>query len=205
MTILGTGTKPNYSYFAYDGTGNPNQVVERLTAPSGIKIVRLGGWIGGWNDTVHTRLCVFALDGTLLGTTAEFIVANEGAAGDGNAANYEADLLVPVIIANGIDFYVGTVKDRDDAAQWMVGSTINVHYEGRGAYPSGALGDVSGPTSTARRTGMYVADYVPAAAMKVRRGAAFVDASAVQVFRGGAWSDVDSIQVRRGAAWTDAS
>lgn len=206
MTVLGNAAKPTYSYFGFDGTGNPNQVAELLTAPAQrIVINSLGAWIGGWNDTVRCVLCVWALDGTLLASTDEFTVANEGAAGDGNQSNYVRDLTSPLIVNAGVEFYVGTNRHRDDAAQWGTGTTSNVHYRARAGYPSGGLGDVEGPTSTARRVGMYVADYQPLSVAWVRRSGAWVQATDLFVFRGGVWVAAESVGVLRSGSWVDAS
>ena len=203
MTVLGNTAKPGYSYFAYDGTTYPNQVTEKLTAPSRIRIITLGAWIGGWNDTVRTRLAIFDDANNLLGYSDEFVVANEGAAAEGHVAQYTADLQTPLILESGVDFYVGSIRHRDDAAQWATGSTSNVHYESRAAYPDGDQGAVSGPTSVARRVGMYVANYQPASSAWVYRSGVWVAAEAVKVYRSGAWVDTTSLQVRRSGAWVD--
>lgn len=203
MTVLGNTAMGTWGYFGYASTTYPNQVTEKLTAPSRIRIITLGGWIGGWNDTVLTRLAVFDNANHLLGYTDEFVVANEGDPANGHVSRYEADLQSPLIIEDGVDFYVGTIKNRSDAAQWSTGSTSNVHYESRAAYPDGDQGAVSGPTSVARRVGMYVANYQPASSAWVYRSGVWVAAEAVKVHRSGAWVDATSVQVHRSGAWVD--
>lgn len=205
MTVLGESSKPTYSYFAYDGTVNPNQVAELLVAPARIEIVTLGAWIGGWNDTVHAKLQVWdAATHAVLGTTAEIVVANNGAA-SGDVDRYEEDLVTPVIIEEGTDFWVGITKDRDDAAQWATGTNINAHYEGRGAYTDSTnLGAVSG-TSVARRTGMYVADYTTVAQAWVYRTGVWLNTGGVKVRRSGAWADANGVKIYRSGTWVDAS
>lgn len=205
MTVLGDSGKPGYSYQAYDGTSFPNQMVEKLTAPSRIKIITLGAWLGGWNQISQCVLAVYSTSGTLLGRSAPFDVANEGAAGDGQASLYTADLITPVIIDNGVDFYVGANRDRDDGVIWLTGTNVNPHYEARAGYPDGTLGAVEGPTSVARRIGAYVANYQPVGVIYVRRSSAWVQADNVQVYRSGAWVDVDAVQVLRSGVWTDAT
>jgi hypothetical protein len=206
MTVLGNSAKPSYSYFAYDSTTYPNQIAERLTSPAQrIVINSLGCWIGGWNAAPSCVMAVWALDGTMLAQTAAFTVANEGAAGEGNTAQYVRDLTAPLIVNANTEFYVGVSRDRNMAAQWGTGTTSNVHYEARGAHPPGALGSVSGPTSVARRTGMYVADYQPLSVAWVRRGGAWVQATDAYVFRGGVWVPIESVGVLRGSTWVDAS
>lgn len=205
MAVLGDSGKPSYSYFAFDGTTNPNQVAERLTAPSRIKIITLGAWIGGWNQVSQVVLGCWALDGTLLGRTASFNIANEGAAGDGQASLYTANLISPVIIEPGVVFYVGTNRDRaSNGVIWLLGTTVNSHYRATGAHPDGALGSVSGPTSTSRRVGAYVADYQPVGVAYVRRGSSWATADGVYVYRSGAWVLADAVQVLRSGAWVDA-
>jgi hypothetical protein len=206
MAVLGETGKPGYSYFAYDGTANPNQVAELLYTAERIQINTLAAWIGGWNDTVHAKLQVWdAATYAVLATTAEFVVANEGSAANGNVSLYEVDLVTPLIIPAATDFYVGVTKDRDDAAQWSTGTNINDHFECRAAYSDSAtLGAVSGPpTVTARRTGMYVADYQLAVSGKIYRDGIWEDAGAVKVYRSGVWTDVDAVKVYRSGAWTD--
>jgi hypothetical protein len=203
MTVLGDNSKPHWGYFGYDGTANPNQIVELLTAPSKISVVTLGAWVGGWSGTAACRIALYAADKTLLGYTTEFTVANEGAAGIGNVSQYEHDLETPVVIDSGADFYVGITRTRSDAVQWSTRSSGD-HYEARSGYPDGDLGGVSGPTATSHSVGAYVADYEAVAGAWVRRGGVWVQAEGVYVRRAGAWVPADSISVRRGGSWNPA-
>lgn len=205
MTQLGTSTKPNSLVYGADGTSFSNQFAEILVMPSKVKIIRLGSWIGGWNDTVHFIMGVWDMSNALIGSTAEQIAANEGNSAVGAQSNYEADLTTPLILNEGDSVYVGVSTNRDDARQIGMGSTVNDHYRGRGGYPTGAMGAVEGPTATARRIGMYIADYQLVSAGWVRRSGVWVQATSIQVRRGSSWVDVDSVQVRRASAWVDAS
>lgn len=206
MAVLGSSSKPNSSYFGAGGTSQTNQVAEKLTAPAQkIRIVSLGAWIGGWSDTFPCELTVWALDNTVLGRSVAFTVANEGTAGTGKVSNYVRDLITPVELNPGTQFYVGTNKDRDGSAQWSLGPTGASHYQGRGNYPGGIFGSVEGPTSTSRRAGMYVANYEPVSAARVYRGSGFVEAQDVLIFRGDEWVPVDGIYVRRGTSWVEPS
>lgn len=203
MAVLGGSGQPGYSYFAYNGTGNPNMVAERLTAPSKIRIVTLGAWLGGWNETCPAKLCVWALDGTLLGASAIFTVANEGAAGDGNTSSYTQNLVTPVVVDSGVEFYVGSSRDRNRAMQWGTGSTGTDHYRSVG-FEYGDFGSVDPPTTHARRIGAWVADYQPVSAAWVYRSGIWVQSQSFQVRRSSAWVDASSVQVRRGSVWEDA-
>ena len=206
MAVLGESGKPGYSYQAYDGTTNPNQMVEKLTAPQKIRIIELGAWIGGWNQVSEVVLAVYHLDGTLLGRTAPFNIANEGAAGDGQASLYTRSLITPVILESGQQFYVGTNRERSgNGVIWLTGTTVNPHYEARAAYPDGVLGGVEAASSVARRIGAYVSNYEPVASAKVYRSGAWTQAESVKVYRGGAWTDADGVKVYRSGAWVDVS
>lgn len=204
MTQLGDGGRPAYAYFAYDTTANPNQVGQLYTAPVQMRIIGLGAWLAGWNDNSHCRLAVWDDALNLLGYTDEFVAVNRGAASGDNHDLYVFDLQTPVIIDNGADFYVGTIRNRDEGVSWPTGSNAENHFEARAAYPDGDLGAVSGPNTVARRVGAYVADYEPVGSAWVRRSGAWSQASKVQVYRSGAWVDADSVQVLRSGVWTDA-
>jgi hypothetical protein len=203
VTQLGDGSKPTFSYFGYDGTSFPNQIVQKYTADGRIRLITLGAWVGGWSDTVHARLAVYAADGSLLGYSDEFIVADNGPA-DGDVDLYEADLQTPVVIEDGDDFYVGITKDRDDAAQWATGSNAVSHYEARGSYPDADLGAVSGIATVSRRVGAYVVDYQPVGVIYGRRSGAWDQAEGVFEYHSGAWVQVDAVQGLRSGVWTDA-
>lgn len=205
MTQLGQGTQPGFSYFAYDSASNPNQVVEKLTAPTRLRILTVGAWLGGWNQNSQVVIGIWAADGTLLGRTAEFTVANEGDAGDLQTSLYTEDLQTPVIIDNGEDFYVGANRDRaDDGIIWNTGSNAYLHYRARAPYPDGDLGEVEAATSFSRRIGAYVVDYEPVGVIRVRRSSAWVEADAVKVYRSGAWEQVNGVKVLRSGVWVDA-
>jgi hypothetical protein len=204
VPTLGDTTKPTYSFQGYDGSSFPNQMAERYTAPQKIKINALGSWLAGWNQASQVRLCVWAADGTLLGQTAEFTIANEGAPADGNVTLYEEDLVSPVTIDAGDQFYVGTSRDRDDAVVWGTGSNAYTRYEASGAYPAGNFGAIEAAVAKTRRIGQYVADYEPVAGAWGFRGGVWVQAEFVKGRRGGAWVDATSVQGRRGAGWEDA-
>jgi hypothetical protein len=163
MPVIGNSGQPGFAYFAYGGSSQPNQNAELLTNDTGgaISVTTLGAWLGGWNATARVSLVIWAADGSFLGITPEFTAANEGAAALGHIAQYERTLAVPVVIAAGASFYVGASRNRNDAVQYSTGGTVNDHIEATAPYPGGDLGSL-GTATVARRTGMYVADYLPA-------------------------------------------
>lgn len=207
MTTIGTTSKPSFGYHAYGGSSYPNQEAELLTMPSRGTIVTLGAWIGGWAATCRAKLALWDADGNLIGSSAQFTVANEGAAAEGHVSLYEVDLATPVDLSNGADFYVGFARHPDDAHQVSTGGNgTGPHYEDKsgGTWPNdfdAAGGDKS---SVVRRIGCYVADFTEAPGAWIRRSGAWVEADAVQLRRSGAWADADTVQLRRSGAWTDS-
>lgn len=210
MPQIGNNAKPGHSYHAYGGTTYPNQEAEQLALPADqrIRITRLGVWAAGWNQSCKARLCLWHLDGTLLGQSAEITFANGGAAGEGTVSLYTADLETPYeTAAPGETVYVGFARDRDDAHQVNTGALATDHYHGKGTYGVAGSGPFAGLESYAtqsRRIGAWVEDYEPLAnawvlrsgiwqrtTPSVRRGAADTEAESVQVFRTGVWVDAD--------------
>lgn len=156
MPVIGNSSKPTSYWWA---ESNPNQYAEKLTMPEDGDITRLGQWLGGWNGTVRTKLCIWDASGVLLGQSAQFTVANKGAPSSGNVDKYEADLTSPVSLSSGDEFFVGFSHDPSDAHQVSGGSSgSGTHYtRNRGTWP----GDLTGYTTVNRRVGSYVADYTP--------------------------------------------
>lgn len=207
MPTVGNTAKPTNSWHSY-GPNTHNHEAMALVMPERGRITRLGQWMGGWNDaTVRTRLCLWNAGGALVGYTAEFTVNTSSAGGPSGGAwltPWEADLLVPVIVAAGAGFYVGFARNPADS-----------HQVGEGATDSGNNADwrndawpasfAVGPTTGTRRIGAWVANYNRVAAAKVRRAGAWVDASSVQIRRGGAWVEPTGVYVRRGGIWVEAT
>ena len=60
MPILGNDTKPGLAYHAYSGSSQINQEAEDIALPAQrVRILKLGAWIGGWNDAPRVYLCVW--------------------------------------------------------------------------------------------------------------------------------------------------
>lgn len=206
MPTLGNANEPVQFWHGYGGSSQVNQEAERLTAPSRIRLLTLGQWVGGWSDAPRVRLCVWDLAGALLGQSAQITVSNEGAGGNGQVAHYTEDLETPVELEAGDVFHVGFNRHPDDAHQVMSGAAATgPHYEGRsGATWPNALGNVSGPFTVNRRIGAYVADYELIAGAYVMRGGVWSRAEAVSVMRSGAWVEADTVAVSRAGVWEDA-
>lgn len=206
MPTLGTTSKPGGGWHGFGGSSQTNQEAEKLTAPSRMRILEVGQWVGGWEDAPRVRLCVWSLAETLLGQSAQITVANEGAVGGGNVSLYTELLLTPVEIAKGVSFYVGFVRHPDDAHQCSTGASgSGPHYQGRsGATWPNNLGQAEGPTSVTRRIGSYVANYETLPGAWIYRSGVWVEADTVQAYRGGSWVDADGVQLYRSGGWVDS-
>jgi hypothetical protein len=207
MPQIGSDLLPSHGYHAYEGTSYPNQEAEDVTCPAQrVRILRLGAWIGGWNDAPKVRLTVWhPTTGDILGQSAEFTVANRGAADKGKVNRYEADLEVPYVTAGpSAVLRVGFSKVRNDAHQVTTGTIGAGHIHGRASYPAGPFDEYGGGWSENRRIGCWVQHYVALAnayvlrsgvwqraTPKVQRSGALVDASGVKVWRSGAWVDAN--------------
>jgi hypothetical protein len=202
MPTIGFTTKPTHFWFAF-GASSTNQQAESLTTFERSRILTLGQWMAGWNSTVRTRLCLWAADGTLLGQSAQFTVADRGAPTDGNVVLYTADLETPVDLANGTTFFAGFARHPSDPHQ-VSGDNAGTgpHYDRtRATWP----GSMAGASSADRRIGSYVANYQALHGAKVRRSGVMADAQAVYVRRSGVWVEASSVYVRRSGAWVEAS
>jgi hypothetical protein len=207
MPIIGNDSKPGYSYHAYASSTQPNQEAEDITLPAGrIRITRLGGWIGGWNDSPRCTLTVWdSTSGAVLAQTGQFSVTNFGDAAEGRVAKYVADLTTPLEADGGAILRVGFTRNRDDRHQVSTGMiTPAGHMHGRAAYPLGGFAEIDGGYAENRRIGMWIEDYVTIRGAWVYRGGAWLRAEAVYTYRGGAWVEVDTVSVYRGSTWIEA-
>lgn len=207
MAIIGNDTKPGYSYHAYGGSGQINQEAEDITLPTGrIRITRLGGWIGGWNDS--PRVCLTIWDpatGAVVAQSVQFSVSNQGAAADGHVVKYVADLVTPYEAVGPAILRVGFTRHRDDAHQVSTGATSAAgHEHGRGGYPGGGFASIDGGYAENRRIGMWIDDYVPIRGGWVYRGGAWIRADEMLVYRSGAWVQSASVLVYRSGSWVEA-
>lgn len=207
MPIIGIDTKPSYSYHAYGGTSQPNQEAELVDLPAQrIRITRLGVWLGGWNDAPRVTLTIWDVaSGAVLAQTAQFTVANAGAAAEGHIARYEADLVAPYDTpAAGGQLRVGFTRDRADAHQVTTGGVSTYgHDHGRAGYPAGGFAEIDGGYAENRRIGCWIQDYVPLANAWVMRSGVWQRATPA-VFRSGSWQDADAVKVFRSGVWQDA-
>jgi hypothetical protein len=206
MATLGTVTKPNGGWYG-SGAGVDNQAAEILTMPQRGRILTLGAWIGGWNDTPRTRLCLWEYPSKLLiGQSAQFFVANRGDVGGNKQDLYTAALEVPVDLGKGVSFYTGFARHPDDKHQVSTGSSgSGPHYYARsGAIWPNNFGNAEGPVEVNRRIGCHVANWETLPGAWIYRSGAWVEAETVQAYRSGAWVDVDGVQIYRAGTWVDA-
>jgi hypothetical protein len=209
MPTIGTTTKPSSGWHSYLGSSETNQEAELLTMPERGTILELGAWLGGWNGTARCTLNVWAADGSreLLGRTAQFTVANEGAGGPAgsNVALYTATLTTPVGLSNGEAFLVGFTRHPDDGHQVSIGASGGgPHYHGRvggGVYQPDADFGPGAYSEELRRVGVYVADYEPKPGGYIRRSSAWAEPE-VYVRRSSAWAEPE-VYVRRSGAWIE--
>lgn len=212
MPTIGTSTKPSSSWHAFSSSSNPNQEAELLTMPETGELLQLGAWVGGWSGTCRIMLMAWDVDGVQLGHSAQVTVANQGAGGPsgGNVEQVIEDLLAPIRLVAGTQFYVGFARHNSDGHQ-VSASGSGEHFEGRSgggtgsAWQTAALGAVSGgPANQTRRIGAWVNNYEPVAGGRVRVAGAFVDVDAARYRAGGAWVDLDAVKIRSGGVWVDA-
>jgi hypothetical protein len=158
MPTIGSSSKPTHYWWAF-GVSSTNQEAELLTMPEDGTINTLGQWIGGWNTTCRTKLCIWDSSGALLGQSAQFTVADKGDGADGNVDLYTADLTAGVHLSAGDTFFVGFSRNPADKHQVSGGNAgSGPHYDNTKASWPDVL---SGATTVARRIGSYVADYTP--------------------------------------------
>ena len=211
MATIGDSSKPSGGWHAFTGNTQVQQEAELLTMPELGDVLQIGAWIGGWSGTCRAILCLWRLDGVLLGQTAQVTAANFGAGGPagGNVNSFIGTLLTPVRLAAGQAFFVGFDRHGSDGHQISVGGPGSPsHYEGRhggsGSTWPGNLGAAGGVATAVRRSGAWVANYVRVPGAKVMRSGVQTDAQAVQVLRSGAWTDVLGVQIMRSGAWVDS-
>lgn len=210
MPTIGDTSKPSGGWHSYTGDSQVQQEAELLTMPVHGRIERIGAWIGGWSGTCRVYLCVWdPYSLAILSSVGPFTVANRGVGGPagGNVDLVEADI-PPINMTAGQLFLVGFDRHGADGHQISVGGTGGTHYEGRhggsgSAWPGLFAIASGGPAPVTRRSGAYVARYVPLPGAKAYRSGAFVDATIVQVLRSGVWTDA-TVQIYRSGVWTDA-
>ncbi len=203
MPSIGNSAKPNDTATeAWASTYN--QAAELFEMPERGRITRLGGWFAGKNSNARVRLVVWdSVTLAVLGQSAQFTAVGRPWAA-GNVDRYEADLITPVELDEGVEFYVGLSRHADDAHQFT-GRTTGAHIDDTaGLFPGPLTGfDSGGHGFGDYSVGFYVDNYDAIAGAHTRRGGAFSDAQ-VAVRRTGAWPDADGLLVRRSGAWVDA-
>jgi hypothetical protein len=175
------------------------------------RLLELGAWVGGWNDTPRVRLSVWTTAGVLLGQSAQFSVANEGSGGGpgSNVALYTELLETPIELAAGVSFYVGPSRHPDDGFQVSLGAPgSGPYYAGRSGgagWPTpNIFGNVGTPETEDRRIGAYVANYEPIPGAYLLRSGVWTEAGAVNVQRSGVQDEAEAVRIFRSGAWIDA-
>lgn len=118
MPTLGSTAEPTDGQ-AWFGVNSKNHHAIKVTMPSGGPwlVTRLGCWLSGQSETADVKLVVWALDGTILGQTAQHTAASRAFA-VGNNEKVELDLVTPVEIAGGTQIFIGFARDPADQTQF---------------------------------------------------------------------------------------
>ncbi|CAN5751321.1 hypothetical protein BH23CHL7_BH23CHL7_17400 [soil metagenome] len=209
MPSIGDATKPSGAYYLWSRHSSENQEAFLFTMPERGKITRIGIWARAdtqFSGSTSFRTCVWAKGASLsagndlLGQSDLFTVTAASMA-LANLLKYEADLLSPVELEAGAQFYAGFARNPNGSHQWATQQTGSHIHRRRTTWP-GSMNDYDNHDGAVR--GIYVANYDPVSGAWVRRGGVWVRAEGVFVRRAGAWVDVTSVQVRRSGAWVDA-
>ena len=132
MATAGNTSKPTNTQEAW-GLNSINQMAQAVTLPGGGPwlITTLHVWLGGWNSSPTTRLCLWDAAGNLLAQSGSFAATNHGALANG-ASSLHSAAISPVVVGGGVTVYVGFHRHSDHPMQ-------------NGRYSSGAhLHDVAG-------------------------------------------------------------
>lgn len=201
-TLIGSAAKPNSgAWEAFSSTFNV--AAEVLTMPERGRLVSVGIWANGSNQTATARVAVWqqASPRTLLGQSATFTLGNESPA-DGHVDLYVVELETPVELDAGVSFYAGFWRDKSRSHQ-LSGRSSGAHVDDLSSTVALPSPHTGGHGFGDYSVGVH-AYYEPIAGAYVRRSGAWVRATDVLVRRSGAWASVERVQVRRSGAWTDA-
>jgi len=203
--LIGNDNKPNGSF--YEGWSDTyNQSAELFTMPDRGRIVQVGFWAAGINQTTTTYGCVWlGSTGALVAQSASITIAGRSF-GAGNVDKYVVDLVTPYELDAGVTFYAGLSRAPGRSHQLSGGDIgSGQHWDNRkSTWPNAIVpNDTGGHGHGNYRVGCHVF-YEPIAGAWIRRSGAWVRATDTQVRRAGAWVDVDDVQVRRSGVWNDA-
>lgn len=206
-TLIGTATKPNGAGGWESWSSTYNQGAELLTMPERGQLVSVGFWSAGVNQTASVVACIWDDAGVLLGQSLSTTMAGQTPA-SGHVDLYVLDLIVPLELDAGVDFYAGFSRAPGRSHQLTGGASGGgQHFDNKRATWPGTMepndtGGHVGPGSD-YRIGCH-AFYDPVRGAWVRRGGLWVRAEGVFVRRAGAWVQAADVQVRRAGAWVDA-
>lgn len=118
MPTLGSTAEPTDGQ-AWFGLNSKNNHAIKVQLPWGGPwlVTRLGCWLSGQSETSDFKLVIWALNGTVLGQTAQDTAASRSFA-LGNNEKAEMDLITPVEIAGGTEVFIGFARDPQDNTQF---------------------------------------------------------------------------------------
>jgi len=100
-------------------SGSESQISTPLVMPRDGRITKVSIYLAGHNGTPSVRNCVWANGGTLLGNSASYSAANEGATGVGDSHQYNKSMSSPITVVGGNTYRVGAMQVSDaDGWQW---------------------------------------------------------------------------------------
>jgi hypothetical protein len=142
-TLLGSETKPTDGQAWYGASSN-NKMAKVLTMPPGgtaaYRIVQVGFWAAGKDASPTTYASAWHANGTLIGVSASFAMANLPFA-LGNSVKYTKDVFVngvdPVIVDGGQQVYVGWQRAHASAHQYGTISGPTHCIQSNGTVPGG--------------------------------------------------------------------
>lgn len=208
-TLIGTAAKPNGVGGWESWSSTYNQAAELLEMPQRGRLVQVGFWTAGVNQTATAYGCIWdGVTGELLAQSEALVLANRSPA-NGNVDLYQVDLVAPLELDAGVEFYAGFARSPTRSHQLTGGASGGgSHYDRKrattwpGSMAGADTGGHLGPGSD-YRIGCH-AFYEPVSGAWVRRAGAWVRAEGVYIRRAGAWVQATDVQVRRAGAWTDA-
>lgn len=202
-TLIGNAAKPNGAggWEAWSSTWN--MAAETLTMPEDGRIVSVGCWAAGVNETATAYLAIWdSATGAQLGESAAIVLASETPA-SGHVSLYVAELLTPVELDAGATFLAGFWRTKAKSHQ-LTGRGTGTHLDKLSASRT----SFAPPRNSGGHAGDYSvgihAYYDPTSGAWTRRAGATVRAQDVFTRRGGGWASPDRVATRRGGAWIDA-
>lgn len=168
------------------------------------RLVRVGVWAAGVNQTSTAYLCVWsASTGALLGESEPVTFGSQTPA-TGHVSLYAADLIVPVDLDAADDFLAGFWRPKTRSHQ-LTGRSSGAHFDKQDA----SRDSFAAPRNTGGHTfGNYSvgihAYYDPFSGAWTRRAGVTIRADDTFIRRGGVNAIPDRVAVRRAGGWVDA-